>query len=121
MSKVIEEEGGGPPAELSRPQPAKRSEFRAALWISLVLLLALVGVLLWKMAFKAAVPQTQAEAKAEQAEAAEKNLLDAVERCDKRYAQMNSDRQYTTGDLRVYAQLCKNLRDDYKAKWGREP
>lgn len=121
LSKGIKAEGGGPHAELSHSQPARRPQFRAFLWVSLALLSAFVSLLLWQMASKAGVPQTQAEAKAEQSEVAERNLLDAVEHCDKRYAQMNSDRQYTTADLRVYAQLCKNLRDDYKAKWGREP
>ncbi len=107
---------GSAPAEVPR-----RSEFRAFLWISLVLLSALVGTLLWKMASRAPAEQTAAQAQAQKEEAEQRNLLEAVGQCDKRYAQMNSDRQYTPTDLRVYAQLCKQLREDFKSKWGREP
>ncbi|HEL5026721.1 TPA: hypothetical protein UOA81_001912 [Stenotrophomonas maltophilia] len=107
---------GSAPAEVPR-----RSEFRAFLWISLVLLSALVGTLLWKMASRAPAEQTAAQAQAQKEEAEQRSLLEAVGQCDKRYAQMNSDRQYTPADLRVYAQLCKQLREDFKSKWGREP
>lgn len=99
----------------------RRSEFRAFLWIALVLLSALVGTLLWKVASKAPTEQTEAQFQAQKSATEHGNLLEAVEQCDKRYAQMNSDRQYTASDLRVYAQLCKQLRDDFKSKWGRDP
>lgn len=120
-SERIETTGGTSVNETPSPKTPASSEFRLFLWISLVLLSALVGTLLWKVASKAPTSQTPAEARAEQADVAKSNLLDATKECEKRYAQMNADRQYTASDLRVYAQLCKQLRDDYKAKWGREP
>ncbi|QGM07104.1 hypothetical protein [Stenotrophomonas maltophilia] len=103
------------------PKPLGGSEFRSFLWISLVLLLALVGMLLWKVASKAQTSSTSAEVRAAHIATTQENLLDAVKECEKRYSQMNSDRQYTASDLRVYAAVCKQLREDYKAKWGREP
>jgi len=81
----------------------------------------LVGTLLWKLASKAPAEQTEAQVQAQKSAAEQGNLLEAVEQCDKRYAHMNSDRQYTASDLRVYAQLCKQLRDDFKSKSGRDP
>lgn len=103
------------------PKPLGGSEFRSFLWISLVLLLALVGMLLWKVASNAPASPTSAEARAVQIATTQENLLDAVKECEKHYSQMNSDRQYTVSDLRAYAAVCKQLREDYKAKWGREP
>lgn len=97
-----------------------RSEFRPLLWMSLLLVSGLVVWLLWKIASSSQAP-SQAEAEAKRNSAEQTNVLLAVQDCDKRYAQMNADRQYSPAELRAYAQVCQQIRDDYKAKWGVSP
>lgn len=45
----------------------------------------------------------------------------AIAYCDKRYAEMNDDRQYGPSELRLHAETCKMLKRQYREKWGRDP
>ncbi|WP_414492036.1 zinc-ribbon domain-containing protein [Stenotrophomonas maltophilia] len=44
-----------------------------------------------------------------------------VQYCEDRYKEMNADRQYTVEVLQFHSQACRKARDDYRAKWGRDP
>lgn len=117
----IEARGGERPQAQRESMASTGPRSRSLLWISLILALGLIGTLAWNMASKKPAPHTRPEALATHSPTAQANLLDAIEQCEKRYTQMNSDRQYTAADLRVYAQVCKQLRADYKERWGFEP
>jgi uncharacterized membrane protein YvbJ len=44
-----------------------------------------------------------------------------IEFCEKRYKEMNADRQYTPEMLRFHSMTCRKMREDYRARWGRDP
>jgi|GEM_PF-5127911 len=44
-----------------------------------------------------------------------------IESCESRYKEMNADRQYTPDMLRFHSNTCKQMREEFKAKWGRDP
>lgn len=103
------------------PARAERSEFRLFLWISLILLSVVAVSLLWRMASSGPAARSPAEIEAKRKSEEQTNVLLAVKDCENRYAQMNSDRQYTPAELRAYAQVCQQIRSNYKAKWGVDP
>ncbi|MGV8959712.1 MAG: hypothetical protein ACOH1V_04930 [Stenotrophomonas sp.] len=45
----------------------------------------------------------------------------AIEYCEKRYKEMNADRQYTPDMLRLHSTTCERMLENYKLKWGRNP
>ncbi len=45
----------------------------------------------------------------------------AVEYCEERYKEMNADRQYTPDVLSFHSQTCRQMREDFIAKWGSVP
>ncbi|CAM4171692.1 hypothetical protein [Stenotrophomonas lactitubi] len=100
---------------------AAHSEFRPFLWVSLILLSVVAVSLLWRMASSGPAARSPAEIEAKRKSEEQTNVLLAVKDCENRYAQMNSDRQYTPAELRAYAQVCEQIRSNYKAKWGVDP
>ncbi len=55
------------------------------------------------------------------ADAEQRRAAVAIEYCEKRYKEMNADRQYTPDMLRFHSNTCKQMREEFKAKWGRDP
>ena len=45
----------------------------------------------------------------------------AIDYCEKRYAEMNSDRKYDREALLFHADACRKMKSDFRSKWGRDP
>lgn len=45
----------------------------------------------------------------------------AIEYCEQRYAEMNSDRKYDREALLFHADTCRKMKSDFRVKWGRDP
>ncbi|QTK37297.1 hypothetical protein [Xanthomonas citri] len=45
----------------------------------------------------------------------------AIEYCEDRYKEMNEDRKYTAAMLQFHSMTCNKMREDYRAKWGKDP
>jgi len=98
--------------EIAR-QPAKGTSATAALVI--------IGVLLIGGGALAYFIDSSRRSRDPVADAERHRAAAAIEFCDKRYKEMNADRQYTPDMLRFHSNTCKQMREEFKAKWGRDP
>lgn len=99
-------------------QQAKPRSLRIE-WMVLAGVLALGVVVLLFAGLSPRPGETSQEASRRRAEMRSEKA--AIAYCDKRYAEMNDDRQYGPSELRLHADTCKMLKRQYREKWGREP
>ncbi|MBH1873536.1 zinc ribbon domain-containing protein [Stenotrophomonas maltophilia] len=108
-----------PPANVQIPAPARAVTFTPMTVGAIVLaVLVVVCLALFVRGFQrsnGAWSQSQAVAGAQAKDRR------TIQYCEDRYKEMNADRQYTPDMLQFHAQACRKLREDYQARWGREP
>ncbi len=108
---------GAPPKSTVTTQGAAGTGKGTSRTQALLIVGAIVAVpVVWALFFDK--PKSQ-----EEIAAREQRITDGmrVEQCEDRYEEMNKDRQYTPDVLRIHSMACRKLREDYKAKWGRDP
>lgn len=102
----------------SSVHPQKRRSFKVE-WLVLAGVLVLGVVVLLITGLRPWPGETVQQATTRRAEM--RSARDAISYCDKRYAEMNQDRQYGPSELRLHADTCKLLRKQYREHWGRDP
>lgn len=114
-----------PPAFADTPQVAlKRGPALRSWAIYGGILLVLIGVLFYRIAsLPTPPPRVKSAAELKHAQDARDMLQMArtVEYCEDQYKEMNADRQYSPAALRIHSMACRQLRDDYRARWGQDP
>ncbi|WP_147433902.1 hypothetical protein [Stenotrophomonas rhizophila] len=92
------------------------------LWPYFLILAAMLLLLFFRISASGTSQSSPSEAlEIHQQREEQRKSARAVAFCDDEYKRMNSDRQYTPDVLQFHSMACRKMRDDYRAKWGREP
>lgn len=112
---------GAPIPRASAPAPSSTTGSRRSLKVEWTILLVLLPVAAVLMLIAVLRPYGGGADDRLDSRSELRKDRTAIDYCEERYTEMNSDRKYDREALLFHADVCRKMKADFRSKWGRDP